>query len=171
MRDGTHLIRSCVEYEPNELRKIISKLNDCSANGGRTTFTLPSVYVGRDNKENVDKFVPIKKNEFLVPDPDFDFYIFNSELDKFIPVKSEVVKERDDLDFYIKDPSSDKMLIVDYNNIMIPSKDFDYYIYDRSTNKYIYMKNLSSFDPIQQYYVTMDQYNNYETILKFDRNL
>lgn len=171
MRDGTHLIRSGIEYDPNELRKIISKLNDCSANGGRTTFTLPSVYVGQDNKENVDKFVPIKKNEFLVPDPDFDFYIFNSELDRFIPVKSEVVKERDDLDFYIKDPSSDKMLIVDYNNIMIPSKDFDYYIYDRASNKYIYMKGLSSFDPIQQYYVTMDQYNNYETILKFDRNL
>ena len=63
------------------------------------------------------------------------------------------------------------MLIVDYNKIMIPSKDFNYYIHDKSSNRYIYMKGLSSFDPIQQYYVTMDQYNNYETILKFDRNL
>ena len=56
------------------------------------------------------RFVPIKKLDFLIPDKDYDYYIYNDSINEFIAVKNEVVKSRPDLDYYIKDPSSDEML-------------------------------------------------------------
>ena len=63
------------------------------------------------------------------------------------------------------------MLKVDYKNIMVPSPDFNYYIHDSQSDKYIYLKNLTEFETIQQYYISEEQYENYSIILKYDRDL
>ena len=169
--DGYHLIRQSIHYTPAELKNILEKLSNKSSEISNMQFQIPLLSPGVDNKNNPTRFVPIKKIDFLIPDKDYDYYIFNEKLKEFVAVKNEVVKSRPDLDYYIKDPSSNNMLKIDYKNIMVPSPDFNYYIFDKQSNEYIYIKNLAEFDTLQQYYITEDQYANYSVILKFDRNL
>lgn len=170
-QDGTHLMRQGVLYSPEDLKLIMDKLSNFEPGSARLQFQMPTLKVGETDRNEVNQFVPIKKNDFLVSDPDYVFYIFNSKFNKYIAVTDDVIKTRPDLDYFIKDPSSDQMLKVDYSKILKPSDKFDYYIYDKSTKKYIYVKDLTDFDPIQQYYVTLTQYDNYNLILKYDKDL
>ena len=171
LKDGYHLMRHDVHYDPAELKKVLQKLSSTEPGSSNMQFQIPTLYPGDNNKNIPTRFVPIKKPDFLIPDKDYDYYIFNEAINEFIAVKNEVVKSRPDLDYYIRDPSSNNMLKIDYKNIMIPSPDFNYYIHDKSKDKYIYMKGLDEFDQLQQYYITEEQYENYSIILKFDRDL
>lgn len=158
--DGTHMMVQNVHYDPKDLKRIIDKLNNVEP-GSNIIFENPQIKEGDSSNNEVEEFIPIKKRDFLIPDPDFDFYIYNNDLQRYIGVTDEVVITRSDLDFYIRDPSSNQMLKVDYNQILIPSNKFDYYIYDKNSKKYIYVKNLTHFDTIQQYYITANQAKNF----------
>ncbi len=171
LQDGYHLIRHDIHYDPLELKSVIEKLSCTEPGSSNMQFQIPSLYPGKDSNDMPTRFIPIKKSDFLIPDKDYDYYIFNDKINEFIAVKNEVVKSRPDLDYYIKDPSSNEMLKVDYKNIMVPSPDFNYYIHDLQSDKYIYLKNLTEFETIQQYYITEEQYENYSIILKYDRDL
>jgi len=171
LQDGYHLIRHNIHYDPLELKSVIEKLSCTEPGSSNMQFQIPSLCTGKDNNDIQTRFVPIKKPDFLIPDKDYDYYIFNDKINEFVAVKNEVVKSRPDLDYYIKDPSSNEMLKVDYKNIMVPSPDFNYYIHDLQSDKYIYLKNLTEFETIQQYYITEEQYENYSIILKYDREI
>lgn len=103
-------------------------------------------------------FIPIKKQDFLIIDPQFDYFIYNPNIDEYIPVTNEVVRERDDLDYYIIDPSNKGYLQIDRNKVLIPDLSYEYYIYDRNTDLYKRVKKLTKFEDLQQYYIPQDQF-------------
>jgi hypothetical protein len=102
-------------------------------------------------------FVPIKRDDYLIVDPEYDYYIYNEDIQDYIPVKNEVIESRPDLDYFILDPKGKKYLPIDRSKVMYPDPKFEYYTYDRNTDLFYKVKNPSKFDEFQQYYISESQ--------------
>lgn len=99
-------------------------------------------------------FIPIKGVDFLITDPQFNYYV-QVESGEFRKVNNDVVLYNDSLDYYIFD--GEDYVHIDRSKVLIPDPKFDYYIYDKTEEAYYNINNLTEFDILQQYYILKDQ--------------
>lgn len=98
----------------------------------------------------------IISSEFLTVDPQFEYYFLNED-ENYIKIDPEDVETMiEKHTFYIK--VGKKYVECDPVKILIPDPKYKYYIFDKESNTYVYQENITSFDPIQQYYITKDDY-------------
>ena len=126
-------------------------------NRGKYYMTKHIKARAKSGKKETDMiFVPIKKEDFLIVDTGFDYFIYNEDSKTYIPVKNEVVECRPDLDYYIRDAKG-RYIPIDRNKALYPDPGYDYYTYDRNTDLFYKAKVGSKFDDLQQYYIPEGQ--------------
>lgn len=122
--------------------------------GERSYFYNTKMYKGLVN-DQYKTFIPIKTKHFLAADPKYDYYTISVK-GNYIPVENEVVEKRDDLDYYITDPTTEEFLKIDRNKILIPDQKYTYFLYNQETRAYDSIDVSQGFDDEKQYYICQD---------------
>ena len=144
-------------YQPNDSKKYI--LNPYEPNshverGYQGIGYIPQVVITEAEDED---FVPIVYSNFLICDPNYQYYIKNKS-GNFITISAEDV-ERSINEIFVYIKVGENYVECDPNKIMIADPKYYYFTFDKEKNKFVYQKKLVYFDKLTQYYILKEQYS------------
>lgn len=151
----------------SKMALITKKLNDIGVtidwneSNSHITSSRGITYIPLETDASDITFIPIKQSDFLTIDNNLKYYILYN--DNYIPVKDEVILARADMNYY-STVDGKEFIEMDRNKILIPDNKYKYYIYDRDKDKYFYVVDIQSFDPIQQYYIDKTQWKSNDIV-------